>query len=304
MDWDDLRYVLSIYDNGSALAAAQQLKVNPSTVQRRIDKFEKQNHVRLFDRLQSGYRPTQECEILVQASRDIDDSIKRLGREILGRDLLLEGRLRITSTDTLITSVVARHLDGFHKLNPNITLELSITNSRLNLLRQDAEIAIRPSFDPQDRLVGQQVANLSYGIYAAADLAASLPESPDLADLVNLSWIKPGESFRGSTSYDWINQHIPSTSYWLSVDTYPSMAACAVQSLGLAVLPCMMADTIRELYRIQCPWFQLTTPVWVVTHPEIRNAARIRAFMDYITQALRNDWAVLDGNATVEADIN
>jgi len=107
MDWDDLRYILSVYDNGSALAAAQTLGVNATTVQRRVGRFEKQNGVRLFERLKSGYSPTPECEALVRASRDIEESTQRIKREILGRDLRLEGRITVTSTDTFVDRFTA-----------------------------------------------------------------------------------------------------------------------------------------------------------------------------------------------------
>lgn len=295
MDWDDLRYILSVYDNGSALAAAQKLGVNASTVQRRIGGFEKQNNVRLFERLQSGYSPTPECEALVQVSRDMDESATRISREILGRDLRLEGRLVVTSTDTFVTNVVARHLDAFHELNPNITIELTLTNSRLSLSRQDADIAIRPSLNPHDTLIGQRVADVGFGIYATSEITNSLPNNPTLADLKTQKWLDGGDALSGSPSYKWMKQHISTSSHWLSVDTYPSMAVCATQSLGLAILPCVIADPIKYLNRIQCPWFQLSSPVWVLTHPEIRNAARVRAFMDHITKALRNERAILEG---------
>ncbi len=295
MDWDDLRYILSVYDNGSALAAAQKLGVNASTVQRRVGRFEERNNVRLFERLKSGYSPTPECDALVSASREIDESVARIGREILGRDLRLEGRLAVTSTDSFINEMMAQYLMEFHELHPNITVEFTITNSRLSLSRQDADIAIRPALSPQDNLVGQRVADLGFGIYATADIADSLPQNPTLEDLARQQWLGVGEALSGSPSHKWVHQHIPVHSRWLSLDTYYAMAICASQSIGLAVLPCVIGDPLDQLQRISCPWFQLSTPVWVLTHPEIKNAARIRVFMDHITKAIRKDRAVLEG---------
>jgi len=296
MDWDDLRFILSVYDNGSALAAAQKLGVNASTVQRRIGGFEKQHNVRLFERLSSGYSPTPECEDLVSASRDIDESVARIGREILGRDLRLEGRLAVTSTDTFINDVVARHIDDFHKLHPNIIIELTLTNSRLSLSRQDADIAIRPSLNPQDTLVGQRVADLGFGIYTTPQIASSLPREPALEDLARKMWIAPGDALSASPSAKWMEKSIPQDSCWLYVDTFPSMAVCASQAMGLTILPCIIADEMPELKRLQCPWFQLSIPIWVLTHPEIRKAARVRVFMEHITKALRNERAMLKGD--------
>jgi DNA-binding transcriptional LysR family regulator len=298
MDWNDLRYILAVYDNGSALAASQKLGVNASTVQRRIAGFEHQNNVRLFERLQSGYTPTSECHALVEISRDMDESVTRIGREILGRDLRLEGRLVVTTTDTFVTDIVARHISEFHRLNPNITIEMTITNARLSLSRQDADIAIRPSSHPDETLVGQRVTDLAFGIYAAHDIAKTLQKTPTLAELRHLNWLGGGNALSGSPSQAWMNDNIPTSSIWFSVDTYPSLAVCTAQSMGVAILPCAIADPMNALTRIACPWFEMSAPVWVLTHREIRNAARVRAFMDHISKAIRNDRAIWMGQET------
>ncbi len=295
LDWDDLRYILAIYDNGSALAAAQKLGVNASTVQRRVTRFETQNNVHLFERLQSGYRPTAECEVLMQEARNIDDSVASIGRKILGQDLRLEGRLTVTSTETFMSDLIAQQLEDFHQLHPNITVNFTLTNSRLNLSRQDADIAIRPSHNPPDNLVGQRVSDLGFGIYARPEVVATLPTTPTLDDLRGRKWLGVGEALSGSPSYIWMQDNIPSDSCWLYIDSYGPMAICASHSLGLAVLPCIVADPMPELQRVLCPWFQMRVPVWVLTHQEIRNAARVRAFMDHITKAIRQNRVLLEG---------
>ena len=287
MNWDDLRYILTVYDTGSVLAASQQLGVNASTVQRRIVNFEIQNNVRLFERLPSGYSPTKECEVLLRSARDIDNSVARIELEVLGQDLRLDGHLSITSTDSIATNIVAPHLCDFHRLHPEITIEVTITNSKLNLARQEADIAIRPSISPPNMLIGKQIKKLEFGIYATPDLIVKLPEMPALSELVNQKWLGVGESLAGSLSYSWMNENIPATSCKLFFDSYGSMAACASRSMGFAVLPCHLADPISELQRLECSWFNLNIPIWVLIHPQLKNAARPKAFMDYITNAMR-----------------
>lgn len=296
MDWDDLRYVLAVYDNSSALSAAQKLGVNASTVQRRIGRFEEKNNVRLFERLQSGYRPTPQCEALVLACRDIDDSVAQLSRQILGQDVRLEGRLVVTTTDTFMNNMLARHLAAFHELHPNISVELTLTNSRLNLSRQDADIAIRPSYSPHDTLVGQRVAPLGFGIYASRSIAETLPKRPSLEDLRRQRWIGLGEALNRSPSQQWMIDHVPEDQIWLCVDTFNAMAICAADCDCLAILPSLTGNGAKHLRRIEFDGFELSTWVWVLTHPEIKNAARIRAFMDFITKALRQDRHLLAGS--------
>ena len=104
MDWDIFRLVVAVADGGSAVAAAERLGVNASTVLRRISRFENDNGVRLFERRQTGYTPTAECEAVIRTAREIEASVAGIGRELLGRDLRLEGRLAVTTTDSLLNS--------------------------------------------------------------------------------------------------------------------------------------------------------------------------------------------------------
>ena len=296
MDWDDLRYILAVCDHGSALAAAQKLGVNASTVQRRITRFERQHDVRLFERLQTGYLPTPECEAIVEPAREIDGNIARIGREMLGHDVRLEGRLAVTTTDTFITRRFMSHVAMFQNMHPNITLELTLTNSRLNLSRQDADIAIRPSIKPQDNLVGQRVADLHFGIYASSKIAASVPDNPTLSELHQSRWLRAGEALSGSPSHKWMLENVPTVHHGISIDTYRAMATCARETDCLAILPCIVGDEPNGLERLNCDWFNLFTHIWVLTHPEIKNAARIRAFLDHMTKAMRNDRKIYAGN--------
>ncbi|MEM8749986.1 MAG: LysR family transcriptional regulator [Pseudomonadota bacterium] len=298
MDWDDLRFIIAVYDNGSALAAAHRLGVNASTVQRRVARFEERNNVHLFDRLQGGLSPTAECEALVEASRDIDERVARISREILGRDLRLEGTIAVTSTETFLNDVIASHIKSFHDKHPSIHVELTLTNSRLNLSRQDADIAIRPSENPQQTLVGQRVADLGFGIYASDAFIAEHISKPldrlTIDDLKQHKWLGIGDALSGSPAHRWMRTNIPAEQCWISVDTFPAMATCVKQSMGLAVLPCISAD-LPGLTRLRPRGFDMKISVWVLTHPEIRNAARIRAFMDHITAAIRSDRDMLAG---------
>lgn len=166
MDWDIYRFIMAVADSGSAVAAAENLGVNATTVLRRINRFEEENGIRLFERKQTGYRPTVECAAVVEAARRIEFGIADINRDILGRDMRLEGQLRITTTDTMLCAVLAPHLKRFGELYDKIRLDVSVTNTRMSLTRQDADIAIRPSKNPPDTLVGQRVSGVGFGVYA------------------------------------------------------------------------------------------------------------------------------------------
>ncbi len=297
MNWDDLQYILAVHEHGSAIAAAKKLGVNPTTIQRRIIGFEEAQSVHLFERRPSGYTATSECLALIDEVRLIRDSTSRISREILGRDLRLEGRIAVTSTESIINQQVALHIRSFRQQHPDIDIELTLTNTRLNLSRQDADVAIRPSLKPQDTLVGQNVCKLVFAIYGTPELLSMHFEGEPEFEMLNheLPWLGLGDALSGSPAYAWMRDHVSSGQVRVSSDTFSSVATLAEQGLGLALLPCMVGDARKGLKRLHIPGLNVATPIWVLTHPEIKNAARIKAFTSHIARALRSDRAMIEG---------
>lgn len=295
MDWDDLRFVIAVADGGSAVAAAAALGVNATTVQRRIARFEQQNAIHLFERRQSGFTPTPECEALLSASKDIEERILGIQREILGRDSRLEGRLAVTTTDTFMYASMARHLVAFRQQHPNIVVDVTLTNTRLNLSRQDADVAIRPSNNPPENLVGQRVSGLALAIYAHKDFAASLPKQPKMSQLKTLPWVGAGDALKGSLAWPWIKRTVPQSAIVLTVDTFAGVSTAVANGAGVGLMPCILGDPHPMLARLNQPIEELETSIWILTHPEIRSAAKIRAFMDFMTRSVRADKDQLEG---------
>lgn len=294
-DWDIFRYVMAVADSGSAVSAAQRLGVNASTVLRKISKFEEKNGIRLFERRQTGYTPTVECAAVVEAARQIEQSVAGISRDILGRDLRLEGRLSVTTTDSLLNAVLAPHLATFKALHPRIKIDITVTNMRLNLTRHDADVAIRASRKPPDVLVGQRVADLAFAVYGLPPDADGLPNNPKIADLKGLRWVGTGDALAGSPVGAWIGENIPKDAIAITADSFVAVRECILAGAGVSVLPCCLGDRTRELVRIGGPVAAMQSALWILTHADVRSAARVKAFNEHMTRALRGDSDLLEG---------
>lgn len=169
-DWSDLRYVLAVARQGSA-AAARVLGVNHSTVARRVRAFEDRLGVRVFDHLSTGYRLTEDGKAFLEAAESIDGVLHELGRSMVRSDDDLAGHVRITTTDS-IAPLFVDTLAALRRAHPQVTLELLITNARLNLEALDADIALRPTLKPPEQLVGRKICDVGFGLYAAKELLA------------------------------------------------------------------------------------------------------------------------------------
>lgn len=295
IDWDIFRYVMAVADGGSAVAAAERLGVNASTVLRKISKFEADNGIRLFERRQTGYTPTVECAAVVEAARQIEQNVADISRDILGRDLRLEGRLSVTTTDTLLKSVLAPHIATFKALHPQIRIDISVTNLRLNLTSHDADVAIRASKKPPDALVGQRVAELAFAVYGLPASADGFPENPKIETIADATWVGIGDALAGSPVGAWMKENVPHHAVAITADTFVAVRDCVKAGAGLAVLPCCLGDRTDELVRIVQPVAAMQSALWILTHADVRSAARVKAFNDHMVRALRADSDLLEG---------
>ncbi|SFC95055.1 DNA-binding transcriptional regulator, LysR family [Bosea sp. CRIB-10] len=297
LEWDDLRYVLAVAEAGSLAGAARELRVNHSTVLRRIAAFEQQLGLRLFERLPTGYVLTAGGEELVAAARSISGTVTELERRIAGQDLRLSGTLRITATDTLMGSILPEILAEFGEAHPGIALEVAVSNLMFNLTKRDADVALRTADNPPPTLVGRRVGKIAFAIYAAPAYLAR----HDHADLAEHRWIGPDDTLGGTSVARWMQAKLPKSEIVLRADSLLAMQQAAVAGLGLVALPCYLGDSVPALACVRRPMPEIETALWILTHEDLRAAARVRAFTDFAYGAFRKRRALLEAEGAPSA---
>ena len=289
--WDDLRVVLAVARAGSLAGAARALGVNHSTVFRRLNTFEEQLGVRLFERLANGYALTIAGEEMRASAERVEQEIDRLDRRITGQDLRLQGTLAITTTDTLASCVLAPHLVAFKRAHPAIELNLLLENQYVNLSKRQADIAIRPTLSPPDTLVGRRIAAIAFAPFVSAHLLTDKP-NPHLGDL---DWIAVDESLAHLAADKWFHATLPGANVVMRSNSLTGLMAAAVSGMGVAMLPCFIGDPSPVLTRLADPVDAAASALWLLTHEDLHHTARVRAFMDFMADALKEDVALLEG---------
>jgi DNA-binding transcriptional LysR family regulator len=296
IDWDDLRYVLAVAEQGSLAGAARALAVNHTTVLRRINAFEEAHGVRLFERLPTGYALTAGGEQMLAAAREMSGVVAALERRLAGQDLRLEGTLRITTTDTLMGSVLPGILASFRAAHPGIRLEVSVSNLMANLTKRDADVAIRPAREAPETLIGRRVAAVASAIYAGPVLRAAVEAAAaGTNDLIAFPWVAPDDTLAGSSVARWMRAHVPEARIAVRADSLLSLRQAAAAGLGLAALPCYLGDASPSLRRAGPPVEEMATALWILTHEDLRRTARVRAFTEFAAEALGRERDLLEG---------
>lgn len=289
-DWDDFRVFLAVGQAGSLSGAARQLGVNHSTVLRRLGALEARMAVRLFDRLPAGYAMTLAGEALHERLQGVGEQIDAAQRHLMGLDLRLTGVIRITSTDTFMAGLLGPILADFRALHPGIELQVVMNNLFLSLTKREADVAIRPTNAPPDHLVGRRAGRLQTAVYASK---AYLAKHPATTPLAAHDWVAPDEGLSHLLQAKWLREQVPPARIAARVDSLVGMTQLVKRGLGLGMLLCMLADAEDELVQVEPPREALDTQVWVLTHPDLKEVARIKAFTDFAYAWLVADAKVL-----------
>lgn len=282
INWDNLRYVLMVANKGSIAAAARELSVNRTTVLRRINAFQENLSCRIFERSESGYILTPEAEKMLEAAKEVENTLFDMQRQIAGRELRLEGVLKVTTTDTFMVSVIGPHLANFHRIHPHIVVDMVMTNSILDLNRRDADIAIRPTKAPESHLVGRRVSDIRFGVYAAE----SYLKNCSRMKLPSHNWIGFDASLLSTPPGRWFDSNVPAGKVCFRGDSFVANRVAAENGMGLALLPHYLGESSSLLQALVVSISELTTGLWLLTHPDLIRSARVHAFMDHFEQAL------------------
>ena len=294
MDWDNIKVFLALSRAGSVRAAAKGLGISHTTVARRIGALEADLEVCLFDRRAEGYTLTGIGERFIARAETIESEAFGLERDIVGRDGKLSGAITVTLAAPLASHLLMSDFARFAALYPNIEIRLAITYDILDLARREADVAIRSTTKPPENLIGRRGPAIHYAAYATHDYLAAHDVTSNSTTASWIGWDDDGENPK------WVRQsdHPNVSARWHIPDVAVQVEA-AKAALGIAYLPCFLADPIPELARIPPGRSHARWPCWVLTHPDLRATERVRVFVRFIIEALKAKEDLLTGQSVI-----
>jgi len=299
LSWDDFRYVKAIAQGRSLATAAEGLGVNHSTVFRRLAQIEGRLGSRLFERSRAGYALTPCGEEMVRLAEQMENDIVCFERQVTGRDLRPSGELRVTTNDALLAYMLPDVISGFRRTYPEIMLDVLVSNQPLNLTRRDADVAVRGTYRAPDNLVGRRIATFGLAIYSrSGDANGQDRDSCDPDDLARSgSWVCLGEALAATRMAKWVKDHVAAERIVFRVNSVTALAEAVAVGVGLGLVPCFLGASVPGLVQRTAPIPGVGGDLWLLTHPDLRQTARVRAFMDYTGVELARKRKVIEGEA-------
>jgi DNA-binding transcriptional LysR family regulator len=268
---EDLQLIGAIAAHGSLAGAARALGIDHSNAFRRLGAIEARTGVKLFRRSRRGYEATEAGELAARTAERVLAETTQLSRELQGRDLHVQGLLRVTAPDTM-AALMVELCAAFAAQHPSVRFELVINNAFLTLHKRDADVAIRPARRSPEGMSVRKLATVATAAYEMK--SRRKPTAPP-------RWIGLGEALSHLDSAQWLRNHVTPEQIALTVDTLPAALAACEAGLGRALLPCFYGDTSTRVRRVGDPLPEVQTQLWFVTHPDLRTSARVRLFRDF-----------------------
>lgn len=294
LDWDDIRVFLTVAEQGSVRAASLKLEVSHSTVARRIDVFEASLGTRLFDRTSAGYAITPTGERLHEYASNMEAQALKIERYIAGQDQRLEGAVSLTMPLSMANHLLIADLVEFTRSYPFIDLELVISDAILNISKREADLAVRfipVGQSPPEHLVGMKLAVSYNAAYATESYLAANPVTGETLTARWLGW------HEATAKPEWrLNTPFPDMPAQHRFNDPLLQLHAARHGAGIALIPCFLGDTDLALTRVPGCAPIPTFDVWLLSHPDLKNAARLTALRNTLAEAIKDKRALLDGS--------
>lgn len=287
MDWDDLRTFLAIARQGTLSAAARTLGVTQPTVGRRLTAMEERTGARLLQRLPDGYALTPLGEAVLGNAERAEAEVLAAERAITGKDIALEGVVRLTTVDTLAARVVSPALAELQLRHPGIIVELVPDTRSLSLSKREADIALRMSRFEGHEVAARRVGSLAMGLYASRDGSERLGQNE-----VRLITVLDDQAHLPEAK--WLRERYPDAPIGFRSNSREVQVHATLAGAGIAALARYRADIEQGLIRIDPEKADLVRDIWLGVHVDMRHMPRVRAVTDAVIEALRRKAAVLN----------
>lgn len=291
LSWDDLRIIKALSECGNRSDTAKKLGINVSTVTRRVAQVEKTLGVALFDHRRSGYMLTAEGAELRALGERVELDIVSVARRVSRAGQGTLGKLRITTSDSLLLYFLTPIIADFKALNEGIAIEVLVGNQTLSLARDESDIAVRATRKPAETLVGRKLATIAWAPYGNLENAGTGTPFED-----GQSWVSYSGGLCNLRAAGHLERRVSANCITYRTDSVAAASAAIVAGAGFGFLPCMLGDITPGLVRIGPVEPELDDELWLLTHQDIRRSWRVKAFMAFCAAAVAEQKALIEGH--------
>lgn len=290
-DWNDLRHFLAVARCGSTTAAARELKVDQSTVQRRLAELERRIGQPLAERHPSGYRLTPFGKQLLPHAQRVEEGVLALEQAVRSSARELTGVVRVTCPEPIVYRLSrSQVLERFRARHPRLQVEFLMSDRYLDLGKGEADVALRSGDTVDNQLVGRKIGDSLWAVYGSRAYLERHGKPADLQALARHALVGFDDSLAAHRAAVWLRQVAPGARLAASADSVLGLVSSVKAGMGLAPLPTALGDAEPDLVRVLGPIPELARAWRILTTPRLRRTPRVAAFFEFMAgevEALR-----------------
>ena len=286
-DWRLIRAFLAVLDRGSLLGAARTLHASQPTVGRHVAELESQLGVVLFERTGRGLVPTTTALQLAQSARAMEEGARDLARTLSGAQSQTRGTVRITASVPVAVNLLPPLLAQMRQQLPEIQVELVSSNLVSNLLRREADIAVRMVRPEQGTLVARKIGDVVLGAFAHRSYLARRGTPRNGTELFTHDLIGGDTDLTILQGFAAMGYTIEREAFALRTDDLMAQWQALRAGLGVGFVASYLARTDPDVLPVLAGQLKVPAlPMWLAVHREIRTSRRIRAVYDFLVASL------------------
>lgn len=286
LDWNLIRSFVAVCQAGSLSGAARKLGSSQPTLGRHIHQLEQQLGLTLFLYHPRGLELTAEGESLRQLAEQIQHDMLRLEQRAIGMEPSIEGSARISASENIALYVLPDALKPLCEQYPELELEIVVQSQSANLLRRDADVAVRMYKPEQQDLIARKIVDVERALFASDDYIKTHGAPQRLAELKAHRTIGFDRELLHLQALERLGLKATREDFSIRSDAQAFHIKAMERGLGIGALDKAIAAQLPHLIQV-CPQVQLPPlPIWLVAHQELRNNPRIRVVFDAIAQGL------------------
>ena len=285
LDWEAQRAFLAVLREGSLSGAARALGLAQPTVRRRIERLEADIGAPLFVRAPNGLMPTERADALMGHAEAMALAAEAFHRSASADVGAVAGVVRISASEIVAVEILPAILRPLLEAHPGLSVELSANNRNEDLLRREADVAVRMIAPQQDALVARRVGSIEVGLFAHVDYLSARGTPCSFDQLAGHALIGPGGN---DPAVRVLRERgmLPAQDFTFRSGTDLAQLAAVRAGLGIGVCHVPLARRDVALVRVLPDIFALPLEIWVVTHEDLRSVARVRAVFDILVEGL------------------
>ncbi|ARQ02638.1 LysR family transcriptional regulator [Pseudorhodoplanes sinuspersici] len=289
LDWDDLRVFLDVARTGNLSQTSRRLRIDHSTVSRRISQLEQALGSGVFERTRSGFKLNDLGKRLLPHAEAVESAMLKVRSEVNETAPEAAGTVRLATMEGIASLYLAPRAILLRDAAPHITLELVTSPQMIYVNRREADLFISFFKPPGQGLVSEKIGSFRLGLYASQSYLDRKGCPADLADLADHDFITYVEDLIQVDTVRWLDEVIQNPRVVMHSSSMIAQRNAAIGGLGIVLLPRFSIHETTPLVPILHDKAFTTREIWTSVHQDLQFSPRIRTVIAFLTRQIQSD---------------